>query len=74
MYIPPPLTTAARYWPVLSDAIDCQSSEGAEVFVQLRPIISDDNDEDYDDDEDYDAVGDMIVMIMIVVGGNNNKL
>ena len=30
---------AARYVPVLSDAIDVQESEGAVVFVQIEPPI-----------------------------------
>ena len=38
VYMPPgPCWAAARYWPVLSDAIDSQLPEGADVSVQILP-------------------------------------
>ena len=37
VYMYPPSTTATRYCPVLSDAIEDQASGGADVIVQELP-------------------------------------
>ena len=53
---PPLYWQAARYVPVLSDAIDTQLPEGADVCVQVVPpavvlVVDDDNDNDNNDDD-----------------------